>query len=123
MSEQPPVGEIVLYRTEDGRTRLECRFVDETLWLPQALMAELFQKDVRTINEHLKNVFAEGELEPGTTVRRFRIVRQEGRRQVAREIEHHSLEAILAVGYRVRSPRGTQFRTWATVALSTHPPA
>ncbi len=117
MNELAPVGEIVLYRTEDGRTRLECRFVDETLWLPQALMAELFQKDVRTINEHLKNVFAEGELEPGATIRRFRIVRQEGRRQVVREIEHYSLEAILAVGYRVRSPRGTQFRIWATERL------
>jgi len=117
IGEQPPVGEIILYRTEDGRTRLECRFVDETLWLPQALMAELFQKDVRTINEHLQNIYAEGELEPGATIRRFRIVRQEGRRQVAREIEHYSLQAILSVGYRVRSSRGTQFRIWATERL------
>lgn len=112
-----PTGEIFLYLTEDGRTRLECRFVAETLWLSQALMAELFQKDVRTINEHLRNLFDEGEIDPGATIRNFRIVRQEGARQVAREIEHYSLEAILAVGYRVRSPRGTQFRAWATERL------
>ncbi|MBI4701314.1 MAG: virulence RhuM family protein [Deltaproteobacteria bacterium] len=112
-----PTGEIVLYQTEDGRTRLECRFVEETLWLTQALMAELFQKDVRTINEHLRNLFEEGELDPGATIRSFRIVRQEGGRQVSREIEHYSLDAILAVGYRVRSGRGTQFRIWATERL------
>lgn len=110
-------GEILLYQTEDGRTRLECRFEDETVWLSQALMAELFQKDVRTINEHLLNIFKEGELDPGTTIRKFRIVRQEGSRQVLRQIEHYSLDAILAVGYRVRSQRGTQFRRWATERL------
>ena len=115
----PPMGEIVLYQTEDGRTRLECRFADETLWLSQALMAELFQKDVRTINEHLQNVFEEGELDPGRTIRKFRIVRREGAREVAREIEHYNLDAILAVGYRVRSERGTQFRRWATVEKGT----
>lgn len=114
---EQPTGEIVLYRTEDGRTRLECRFVAETLWLSQALMAELFQKDVRTINEHLRNIFEEGEVDPGATIRKFRIVRPEGSRQVAREIEHYSLDAILAVGYRVRSARGTQFRIWATERL------
>jgi hypothetical protein len=115
--EREPTGEIVLYQTEDGRTRLECRFVEETLWLSQALMAELFQKDVRTVNEHLRNIFEEGELSPGATVRKFRIVRREGSRDVAREIDHYCLEAILAVGYRVHSPRGTQFRIWATERL------
>jgi hypothetical protein len=69
-----PVGEFLLYETEDGSTRVECRFVEDTLWLTQALMAELFQKDVRTINEHLKNAYEEGELEPGATIRKFRIV-------------------------------------------------
>ena len=113
----PPMGEIVLYQTEDGRTRLECRFADETLWLSQALMAELFQKDVRTINEHLQNIYGEGELEPGATIRKFRIVRREGSREVSREVEHYNLDAILAVGYRVRSERGTQFRRWATERL------
>lgn len=112
-----PKGEILLYRTEDGRTRVECRFVEETLWLTQALMGELFQKDVRTINEHLRNLFEEGELDPGATIRKFRMVRREGARDVAREIEHYNLDAILAVGYRVRSPRGTQFRIWATERL------
>jgi hypothetical protein len=113
----PPTGEIVLYQTDDGRTRVECRFADETLWLSQALIAELFQKDVRTINEHLQNIYAEDELAPQGTIRKFRIVRSEGSREVAREIEHYSLDAILAVGYRVRSTRGTQFRRWATERL------
>jgi hypothetical protein len=112
-----PVGEILLYQTPDGQTRVECRFADETLWLSQALIAELFDKDVRTVNEHLLNIFDEGELDREATIRRFRMVRQEGSRQVAREIEHYSLEAILAVGYRVRSLRGTQFRIWATERL------
>jgi hypothetical protein len=112
-----PTGEIVLYQTEDGRTRVECRFVDETLWLSQLLIAELFQKDVRTVSEHLQNIYAEGELEPDRTIRKFRIVRREGPRDVEREIEHYSLDAILAVGYRVRSERGTQFRRWATERL------
>ncbi|MBU4273721.1 MAG: virulence RhuM family protein [Planctomycetes bacterium] len=113
----PPMGEIVLYQTEDGRTRLECRFADETLWLSQALIAELFRKDVRTINEHLQNIYEEDELDPVPTIRKFRIVRREGAREVAREIEHYNLDAILAVGYRVRSERGTQFRRWATERL------
>jgi len=113
----PPNGEILLYQTEDGNTRIECRFQDETLWLSQALIAELFDKDVRTINEHLQNIFEEGELGPEATIRKFRIVRREGNREVGRLIEHYSLDAILAVGYRVRSPRGTQFRRWATERL------
>jgi hypothetical protein len=83
-------------------------------------MAELFGKDVRTINEHLQNLFEENELDPGATIRKFRIVRTEGDRDVARLIEHYSLDAILAVGYRVRSPRGTQFRRWATERLSEY---
>jgi len=113
----PPHGEIALYQTEDGRTRIECRFQDETLWLSQALIAELFHVTVPTVNEHLKNIFEEQELEPQATIRKFRIVRREGTRKVAREIEHYSLDAILAVGYRVRSPHGTQFRRWATERL------
>ncbi|MES2264419.1 MAG: virulence RhuM family protein [Pseudomonadota bacterium] len=112
-----PSGEFLLYETDDGRTRVECRFVEDTLWLTQALMAELFQKDVRTINEHLQNIYDEGELDPEATIRKFRIVRQEGSRQVNRNIDHYNLDAILAVGYRVRSARGTQFRRWATERL------
>ncbi len=112
-----PAGEIILYQTEDGRTRVECRFAEETLWLTQALIAELYGKDVRTVNEHIANLIQEGEIDPAATIRKFRIVRREGGRDVAREIEHYNLDAILAVGYRVRSPRGAQFRRWATERL------
>jgi len=115
---EPPRSSLVLYVTEDGRSRIECRFEGETIWLSQALMAELFQVSVPTVNEHLKNLFAEGELVPEATIRSFRIVRTEGSRTVSRAVEHYRLEAILAVGYRVRSHRGTQFRQWATARLS-----
>jgi len=118
MHDDAPQSSIILYQTEDGRTRIQCRFEDETIWLTQALISELYQKDVRTINEHLVNVFEEGELSREATIRKFRIVRREGVREVGREIEHYSLPAILAVGYRVRSPRGTQFRQWATARLN-----
>jgi hypothetical protein len=95
-----PGGEILLYQTEDGRTRIECRFENETLWLSQALMAQLFQVAVPTVNEHLKGIYADGELHPEATIRKFRMVRSEGSRQVSREIEHYNLETILAVGFR-----------------------
>jgi hypothetical protein len=115
-----PGSEIILYQTEDGRTRLQVKLQDNTVWLTQALMAELFQKDVRTINEHLVNIFVEGELNREATIRNFRIVRLEGKREVSREVEHYSLDAIIAVGYRVKSYRGTQFRQWATARLSEY---
>lgn len=115
-----PDSGMVLYQTEDGRARIQCRFEDETIWLTQRLIAELFQKDVRTINEHLVNIYDERELERAATIRKFRIVQTEGARQVAREVEHYALPAILAVGYRVRSPRGTQFRQWATARLEEY---
>ena len=105
-TELVPSGEFLLYQTEDGRTRIECRFEHDTLWLSQALIAKLFQVSVPTVSEHLKSVFAEGELAPEATVRKLRTVRIEGAREVARLIDHYSLDAILAVGYRVRSPRG-----------------
>ncbi|MFJ5442833.1 virulence RhuM family protein [Pectobacterium sp. CHL-2024] len=117
---QAPAGEFLLFQSDDGRARVECRFEAETLWLSQASMAELYGKDVRTINEHLVNIFAEGELAQNSTIRKFRIVRLEGKRQVAREIDHYNLEAVLAVGYRVRSTRGTQFRQWATQTLQEY---
>lgn len=110
-------GQFILYQTQDGRTRVECRFQNETIWLSQAVMAELYQKDVRTINEHLKSIYSDGELAPEATIRKFRIVRREGSREVTRPIEHYNLDAILAVGYRVRSQRGVQFRRWATERL------
>jgi hypothetical protein len=115
--EPPPSSSLVLYQSEDGRTRVQCRFEDETIWLTQAQMAELFQTTVPNINLHLKAIFAAGEQEPATTVKSYLIVRLEGARRVSREVRHYSLPLILAVGYRVRSPRGTQFRQWATARL------
>ncbi|MFH7379881.1 virulence RhuM family protein [Klebsiella aerogenes] len=117
---QAPAGEFLLFQSDDGRVRVECRFEAETLWLSQSSMAELYGKDVRTINEHLVNIFAEGELAQNSTIRKFRIVRLEGKRHVAREIDHYNLEGVLAVGYRVRSTRGTQFRQWATQTLQEY---
>lgn len=115
-----PAGEFILFQCADGRTRVECRFESDTLWLTQAMMAELYQKGVPTINEHLSNIYKEGEVDQNATIRKFRIVRQEGTRQVRRNIDHYSLEAILAVGYRVRSAQGTQFRQWATATLQEY---
>ncbi len=115
-----PQSSLILYQTEDGRTRIQCRFEDETVWLTQKLMAELFQIGVGTVNHHLKAIFAEGELVPEATIRHYRIVQKEGSREIAREVEYYRLEAILAVGYRVRSHRGTQFRQWATARLSEY---
>lgn len=122
MTDQPsqPTGEILLYDTPDGKTRVECRFADETLWLTQVLIADLFQVTVPTVNEHLKNIYNEGELVSDRTIRKFRIVRREGNREVSREIEHYSLDAILSIGYRVRSERGVQFRRWATERLQEY---
>jgi len=115
-----PQGEFVLFTSADGQARVECRFESDTLWLSQAVMAELYDKDVRTINEHLVNIYNEGELVQNATIRKFRIVRFEGTRQVSREIDHYNIDAILAVGYRVRSQRGTQFRQWATQVLKEY---
>ncbi|EOV8482487.1 virulence RhuM family protein [Klebsiella aerogenes] len=115
-----PAGEFIMFASGDGKVCVECRFESDTIWLSQATMAELYDKDVRTINEHLINIFSEGELAQNSTIRKFRIVRQEGKRQVSREIDHYNLEAILAVGYRVRSSRGTQFRQWATQTLQEY---
>jgi hypothetical protein len=118
MSEEPlPNSEIILYQTEDGRTRVQCRFENETVWLTQKLMGELFGKDVRTINEHIQNVFAEGELVADSVIRKFRITAADGK---SYETQHYNLEVIIAVGYRVKSPRGTQFRQWATARLSEY---
>ncbi|MDO2451121.1 MULTISPECIES: virulence RhuM family protein [Enterobacter] len=117
---QSPAGEFIMFASGDGRVRVECRFESDTIWLSQAAMAELYGKDVRTINEHLMNIFSDGEIDQNSTIRKFRLVRQEGKRQVSREIEHYNLEAILAVGYRVRSSRGIQFRQWATQTLQEY---
>jgi hypothetical protein len=112
-----PGGEFLLYATEDGRARLSVRVQEGTVWLPQRLIGELFAVSVPTVNEHLGNVYDEGELDPGATIRKFRIVQAEGAREVSRLVDHYNLDAILAVGYRVRSIQGTQFRQWATTQL------
>ncbi len=116
----PPTGEIVLYQTEDGLTRVECRFADETIWLSQALMAELFQVTPQNITLHLQTLYVEGEISEAATCKEFLQVRVEGSREVRRSVKHYNLDAILAVGYRVRSDRGTQFRRWATERLSEY---
>jgi len=113
----PTKSSILLYQTGDGRQRIEVRLENETVWLSQRLLAELFHKDVRTINEHIKNIYVEGELLPEATIRKFRIVQTEGNRQVSRIVDFYNLDVIIAVGYRVRSHRGTQFRQWATEHL------
>jgi hypothetical protein len=95
-----PASGLILYQTEDGKTRIQCRFEDESIWLTQAQIAELYQRDVKTINEHLLNIYADKELDEDSTIRKFRIVRLEGKREVALEISHYSLQAILAVGFR-----------------------
>jgi hypothetical protein len=110
-------GEILLYQTEDKKTQVQVRLEGETVWLTQRQLAELFQKDVRTVNEHIGNIFNEGELSPEATIRKFRIVQTEGNREVAREVEFYNLDVIISVGYRVKSVRGTQFRIWATQRL------
>jgi hypothetical protein len=115
-----PESSIVLYQTEDGRTRIDCRFEDENLWLTQAQIAELFQTSVPNINLHLKAIYEEGELRESATIKSYLIVRNEGERTVSREVLHYCLPTILAVGYRVRSARGTQFRQWATSKLSEY---
>ena len=111
---------IVLYQTEDGRTRIECRFGSDTLWLTQAQIAELIETSPQNVTLHLKAIFAEGELVEAATCKDYLQVRIEGGREVSRSLRHYRLEAILAVGFRVRSPRGTQFRQWATARLTEY---
>ncbi len=113
-------GEILFYQTEDGRTRVECRFEHETLWLTQAAMAELFQTTPQNITRHLQGIYAEGELSEEATCKQYLQVQMEGRRKVSRKRKFYNLEVILAVGYRVRSHRGTQFRRWATERLNEY---
>ncbi len=117
MSELPPKGEIILFQSIDGHTKIQVRFEEKSVWLSQKNIAELYQVSVPSVNEHLTHIFEEGELAPEATIRKFRIVQIEGKREVARVVDHYNLEAIIAVGYRVRSSRGTQFRQWATAQL------
>lgn len=119
MAEQIPVpeGEFVLYQTEDGQTRVECRFVDESLWLSQAGMADLFQSSKQNVAKHLKAIFNEDELDEDAVVNSWLTTAADGKRY---RVKYYRLEAILAVGFRVRSTRGTQFRRWATERLNEY---
>ena len=115
MNQEPlSQSEILLFQTEDGHVRIETRFEGETAWLTQKLMAELFQKDIRTINEHIQKIFKEGELSPESVIRKFWITADDGKTY---ETQHYNLDVIISVGYRVKSHRGTQFRIWATQRL------
>ncbi len=108
-------GELIIYQTDDGRVKIECQLVDGTIWLSQGLMAELFDRSKKTISEHLMNIFMEGELGGKSVVRDFRTTASDGK---SYEIAHYRLEAIIAVGFRVKSSRGTQFRKWANTQLN-----
>ncbi|HON56671.1 MAG TPA: virulence protein RhuM/Fic/DOC family protein [bacterium] len=110
---------MLIYKSR-GTPKLEVRLENETVWLTQKQMAILFYKGISTINEHIKNIYKEGELNPETTIRKFRIVQKEGKRQIEREIDFYNLDVIISVGYRVKSIQGTQFRIWATKTLKEH---
>lgn len=113
-------GDIVIYQTEDGVTKIDVRFVDDTVWLTQQQMAVLFQTSRTNVVEHIKNIYQEGELEPEATCRDFRQVREEGGRRVARQIPHYNLDMIISLGYRVKSAIATRFRRWATERLKEY---
>ena len=110
-------SELIIYQTEDGRTRIQCRLDAETIWLTQAQIAELFETTPQNVTLHLKAIYGDGELSETATCKDYLQVRTEGKRRVSRNLSHYSLPAILAIGYRVRSHRGTQFRQWATARL------
>ena len=116
----PPAGEFVVFTTDDGQARVECRFESDTLWLSQAAMAELYQVTPQAITQHIRAVYEEGELDQNSTCKDYLQVQMEGARRVSRKRLHYSLSVILAVGYRVRSTRGTQFRQWATRTLQEY---
>lgn len=110
----------IIFKTEDESVSVDVRIEDETVWLTQKQMAVLFDKNVMTINEHIKNVYSEGELTENSTIRKFLIVQKEGNREVSREVLTYNLDVIISVGYRVKSLRGTQFRIWATKRLNEY---
>ena len=113
----PPIGEFVMFASGDGKVRVECCFESDTLWLSQAMICELYGKAKATISGHIKHIFEEGELEENSVVRFYRTTASDGKNY---QVQHFSLPLILAVGYRVRSPRGTQFRQWTTQTLQEY---
>ena len=113
-------SQFIIYQTENGETRLDVRFQDETVWLTQRLMSELFHTTSENILMHLKNIYRENELDKKSTTKDFLVVRQEGSRQVNRKLKHYNLDAIISVGYRVQSHTATRFRQWATGQLTEY---
>ncbi|SMG34362.1 virulence RhuM family protein [Fibrobacter sp. UWB13] len=113
-------GEIVIYQTDDGQTKIDVRFEDETVWLTQAQLVDLYQSSKANISEHIKHIFEEGELDEGATVRKFRTVQIEGSREVGREQVFYNLDMIISLGYRVKSILATRFRRWATELLKEY---
>ena len=113
-------SQIIIYQTETGQTKIDVRLENETVWLTQKAMAELFQTTVPNINIHLKNIYDEGELEPKATIKESLIVRMEGMRRVSRNIEFYNLDAIISVGYRIKSHVATKFRIWATQRIKEY---
>ena len=113
-------GEIIVYQAADGLTRVDVRFEGDTVWLTQAQLVDLYHSSKANISEHIKHIHEDGELTEEATVRKFRTVQMEGSRQVSREISHYNLDMIIAIGYRVRTPVGTQFRQWATARLKEY---
>lgn len=118
--EKESKGEIIIYKEPGGDTNISVRIEDESVWLSQKQIAELFGKDVRTVSEHVLNIYKEGELERDSTIRKFRIVQKEGKREVGRKTDFYNLDVIISVGYRVKSKRGTQFRIWANKTLKKY---
>jgi hypothetical protein len=115
-----PRGEVLVYQTDDGKIKLDVRLEDETVWLTQQLIAELFQTTVPNISMHIRNIFEEGELTPEATIKKFLTVRQEGNRQVQRNLDFYNIDMIISVGYRVKSAIATRFRIWATERLKEY---
>jgi hypothetical protein len=113
-------GEILIYRTPKGNTKIDVRLQNETIWLNQKQIADLFQTTVPNINMHIKNILEEGELERVSTIQDFLIVQQEGKRKVKRNVEYYNLDMIISLGYRVKSHLATQFRIWATQQLKEY---
>ena len=114
------MSQFIIYQSENGRTKLDVRLEDNTLWLSQKQLTELFGKAKGTISEHIKHIFEDGELEPEATVRLFRTVQTEGNREVSREVEAYNLDMVLALGFRVRSPVAVRFRQWAADKLKEY---
>ena len=117
---EAPKGELLLYQSPDGQVKLNVRLEGETVWLTQPLLATLFQTSIPNISMHIRNIYEEGELEPLATVKKYLTVRQEGSRQVQRNLEYYNLDMIISVGYRVKSAVATRFRIWATERLKEY---